>query len=49
MTDNRAMIRFPGALGAQPAGGPPEALAGVIRNELAKWPRLIREAGIRLD
>ena len=37
------------ALGAQPAGGSPEELARVIRNALAKWPRLIKEAGIRLD
>ena len=44
--DARARIA---ALGAQPAGGPPEVLANVIRTELAKWPRLIKEAGIRLD
>jgi tripartite-type tricarboxylate transporter receptor subunit TctC len=37
------------ALGAQPAGGPPEALAAHIRMELDKWPALIRQAGIKLD
>jgi len=37
------------ALGAQPAGGPPQQLAALIRDELPKWSRVIKEAGIRLD
>jgi tripartite-type tricarboxylate transporter receptor subunit TctC len=37
------------ALGAQPAGGPPQQLAELIRNELPKWTRVVKEAGIRLD
>jgi len=37
------------ALGAQPAGGPPQQLATLIRDELPKWTRVIKEAGIRLD
>jgi tripartite-type tricarboxylate transporter receptor subunit TctC len=37
------------ALGAQPAGGPPQELATLIRNELPKWTRIVKEAGIRLD
>lgn len=37
------------ALGAQPAGGPPEHLAALIRGEIPKWSRVIKEAGIRLD
>jgi tripartite-type tricarboxylate transporter receptor subunit TctC len=37
------------ALGAQPAGGPPQRLAALIRDELPKWTRVIKEAGIRLD
>ena len=37
------------ALGAQPAGGPPQQLAALIRDEIPKWGRVIKEAGIRLD
>lgn len=37
------------ALGAQPAGGPPQELATLIRDELPKWTRVVKEAGIRLD
>ena len=37
------------ALGAQPAGGPPQQLATLIRDEIPKWGRVIKEAGIRLD
>ena len=37
------------ALGAQPAGGPPQQLAALIRDELPKWTRVVREAGIRLE
>ena len=37
------------ALGAQPAGGPPQQLATLIRDEIPKWSRVIKEAGIRLD
>ena len=37
------------ALGAQPAGGGPGVLAAHIKNEISKWSRVIKEAGIRLD
>jgi tripartite-type tricarboxylate transporter receptor subunit TctC len=37
------------ALGAQPAGGPPQQLANLIRDEIPKWSRVIKEAGIRLE
>jgi tripartite-type tricarboxylate transporter receptor subunit TctC len=37
------------ALGAQAAGGPPEALAAKLKTELDKWPALIRSAGIRYE
>ncbi|MCC7487881.1 MAG: tripartite tricarboxylate transporter substrate binding protein [Burkholderiales bacterium] len=33
----------------EPAGGPPEAFAAFIRSEHARWGRVIREAGIRLE
>src|SRR5262245_10357017 len=37
------------ALGAQPAGGAPQQLATLIRDEIPKWTKVIREAGIRLE
>jgi len=37
------------ALGAQPAGGPPQQLATLIRDELPKWTKVIKEAGIKLE
>jgi tripartite-type tricarboxylate transporter receptor subunit TctC len=37
------------ALGAQPVGGPPEQLGALIRGEIPKWSRVIKEAGIKLD
>jgi tripartite-type tricarboxylate transporter receptor subunit TctC len=37
------------ALGALPAGGPPQQLATLIRDEIPKWTRVVKEAGIRLD
>jgi tripartite-type tricarboxylate transporter receptor subunit TctC len=37
------------ALGAQPAGGPPQQLTALIRDELPKWTRVVKEAGIRLE
>ena len=37
------------ALGAQPAGGPPQQLASLIREEIPKWTKVIKEAGIRLE
>jgi tripartite-type tricarboxylate transporter receptor subunit TctC len=36
-------------LGAEPAGGTPEALAAFIRAEQAKWGAVVREAGIKPD
>jgi tripartite-type tricarboxylate transporter receptor subunit TctC len=37
------------ALGALPAGGPPAQLANLIRDEIPKWTKVIKEAGIRLE
>jgi tripartite-type tricarboxylate transporter receptor subunit TctC len=37
------------AAGAVPAAGPPEALAELIRNELAVWRKLISDKGIRIS
>jgi tripartite-type tricarboxylate transporter receptor subunit TctC len=35
--------------GAEPVGGTPEQFAAVIRADLSKWGKVIRDAGIRLD
>ncbi len=35
--------------GAEVGGGPPERLAAHVRNELAKWGKVVREANIRLE
>ena len=37
------------ALGADPRGNTPEEFARFIREDQAKWAKLVREAGIRLD
>ena len=34
-------------LGFEPAGGPPEELAELQRNDLVKWAKVVREAGIK--
>ena len=35
--------------GLAPLAGPPERLAGLVRAELARWPRVVRAAGIHSD
>jgi len=35
--------------GLSPVGGPPERLAELLRTELARWPRVIANAGIKAD
>jgi tripartite-type tricarboxylate transporter receptor subunit TctC len=35
--------------GAEPIGSTPDEFAGVIRADLRKWSRIIKDAGIRLD
>jgi len=35
------------AQGAEPVGGTPEEFTQVVRNELAKWARLVKEVGLR--
>ncbi len=42
-----ATARRLAGLGARVLGGPPEALAGVIRGERERWGKVIREANIR--
>jgi len=36
------------ALGAEPGGGSPEGFADFIRDDMAKWSKLVKEAGIQL-
>jgi len=36
------------ALGAEPGGGSPEGFASFIRDDMAKWSKLVKEAGIQL-
>jgi tripartite-type tricarboxylate transporter receptor subunit TctC len=35
--------------GSEIGGGPPEAFAAHIRDEIAKWTRVVKEAGIKLE
>lgn len=37
------------ASGSEPVGSSPGDLAAKIRSEIAKWSRLIKDAGIRLE
>lgn len=41
----RALVRQ----GLEPIGGPPERLASLMRTEMEKWEKLIRETGIRIE
>jgi len=36
------------ALGAEPGGGSPEGFASFIHDDMAKWSKLVKEAGIQL-
>jgi len=37
------------AIGGEPVGGSPSILADVIRAEIARWRRVAKEAGVRID
>jgi len=37
------------ALGAQPVGGTPQEYAAFIRTEIAKWDKVIRNAGVKVE
>ena len=36
-------------VGAEAVGSTPEACAQVIRDEIAKWTKLVKDTGIRVD
>ena len=38
-----------GAQGAEPAGGTPEEFAALIRRDLAKWEKVVKASGARVD
>jgi tripartite-type tricarboxylate transporter receptor subunit TctC len=44
-----AMVQKFAELGAEPLGGPPEALSAFLRSEQEKWGKIIRELGIKLQ
>jgi tripartite-type tricarboxylate transporter receptor subunit TctC len=46
LNDSDIKARFAGG-GVETVGSPPAALAALLKSEMAKWGRLIREAGIR--
>jgi tripartite-type tricarboxylate transporter receptor subunit TctC len=37
------------AIGGEPVGGPPALLASLIRNDIPKWIRVAKQAGIRIE
>lgn len=37
------------AVGAEAVGGPPGAFAKVIRGDYAKWARVVKQSGARVD
>ena len=37
------------ALGATPGGGSPEQFASFFRNEVAKWAKVVKAVGVKLD
>lgn len=36
-------------LGAEPVGSTPQQFAGVIRSETAKWSRVVKDSGAKVD
>jgi tripartite-type tricarboxylate transporter receptor subunit TctC len=38
-----------GAQGAEPAGGTPEEFAALIQRDLAKWGKVVKASGARVD
>jgi tripartite-type tricarboxylate transporter receptor subunit TctC len=37
------------AQGADPIGGAPEDFARIIRADFAKWAKVVRESGVKVD
>jgi len=37
------------AMGAEPVGNTPEQFANFIKSEIAKWTRVVKESGAKVD
>lgn len=48
LTDQEVLDRLK-ALGVVPVGGTPEVLAGIVSEEVAKWAKLVKSAGLKFD
>ena len=54
-TETQRILKLPDvrerivALGAQPVGGTPDEYRAFIRSEIAKWQKVIRDAGVKLE
>jgi len=46
---NAEFVKHLGVLGLEPASSTPEEFRDMIRTELERWTRVIREAGITAD
>jgi tripartite-type tricarboxylate transporter receptor subunit TctC len=44
-----ALVKFLGARGADAAGGTPEEFAKVVRADFAKWAKVVKDSGARVD
>ena len=38
-----------GKLGVDPGGGSPEEFGGLVRAEIARWTKVIKDAGIKIN
>jgi tripartite-type tricarboxylate transporter receptor subunit TctC len=48
LTDPIVKERY-GVLGIEPVGNTPEQFAAQIREDLARWEKVVRQAGIKLE
>jgi len=41
--------RFLTTIGGDPVGDTPEAFAATIKNDMARWAKIVKESGIKLE
>ena len=41
--------RFLTTIGGDPAGGTPEQLAADIKSDIARWAKIVKDSGIRIE
>jgi tripartite-type tricarboxylate transporter receptor subunit TctC len=41
--------RFLTAIGGDPVGGTPEQFAADIKTDIARWGKIVRDSGLKLD